>query len=410
MLKYFKKLENFDVNQVRVDPEYHNFNGPVRITNPPYQTPLASAFIRAGEELGYPHVEYNGQNQTGFAYMQTNQINGERLSCNRAYLHPAKGRRNLSVSMFSQVTRILIDPKSKTAYGVEFVKFGRRIRVYARKEVILSAGGIASPQLLMLSGIGPAEHLKSLNINVIQDLPVGENMKDHIAYGGLFFTVNQSVAIVVRDYLNPVNTTISDYLTKRSGQLATAGGCEGLGYVNVDDRTSDKPNMELLFGSVSLAASNFIRLPFGVEDHYYQQFYADKLYRHSWIILPLLMKPKSKGKILLRSKDPFSKPKIIANYFSDPDDVRVSIKGIRMSIELSKTNAMQRYGSELHNYTVPGCEIYIPDSDEYWECALRTFTVTLWHNSGTCKMGKESDPTAVVNTKLQVSWIVFLWM
>ncbi|KAJ8681199.1 hypothetical protein QAD02_016986 [Eretmocerus hayati] len=405
MLKYFKKLETHDFKLGEVDPEYHNFDGPTRIANAPYQTPLARAFVEAGKELGFPEVEYNGAQQTGFAYMQTNQINGERMSANRAYLHPARNRSNLFVTMHSHVTRLLIEPKTKTTWGVEFIKDGIRHQVVAKKEVILSAGGISSPQILMLSGIGPAKHLRSLNIRVLQDLPVGENMKDHIAYGGLFFGVNDTSSIVVRDFLDAEDPTIGDYLNNRTGRLATAGGCEGLGYVNVDDPmnfNNDRPNIELLFGSVSLTSSYFIRYPFGLIDEQYQKYFADRLYQHAWTILPLLMKPKSTGKILLRSKDPFAKPRIYSNYLSDPEDVRVSIQGIRWAIKVAKTQAMQKFGSRLPDRKIPGCEEHPDDSDEYWECALRTLTITLWHNSGTCRMGSQDDPNSVVNTKLQV--------
>lgn len=410
MLQYFKKLEKFDVTLADVDHDLHGFNGPVRISNPPYHTPLADAFVKAGKEMGFKPVDYNGRSTTGFAYMQSNQINGERLSTNRAYLHPARNRKNLFATMYSHVNKVLIDPKTKTAYGVEFDKFGKTIRVMARKEVIVSAGAINSPQILMLSGIGPAAHLESMNIKVIQDLPVGENLMDHIAYGGLTFLVNETVGIIPRNFFRLNNPTIPDYLNKRTGQLTAAGGIEGLGFINVDDMSPENeiPNIELMFAPVSLLSDYFIHVPFGIQQNYFKKSFSDKLYKHAWFCWPLLMRPKSKGKILLRSRDPRDKPKIFANYYSDPEDVRVSIKGIRMAIELSKTKAMTHFNSQLLDLAIPDCEMHVPDSDEYWECALRTYTMTIWHHSGTCKMGKEDDPTTVVNSKLQVGSVAFL--
>lgn len=405
MLKYFKKLENFDVDLAPVETQYHGFEGPVRIANAPWHSKLATAFVKAGEEMGFPPLDYNGRKQTGFSYLQTNQINGERLSGNRAYLHPARNRSNLHVTMNSSVTKLIIDPTTRTARGVSFNKRGRRTEVYARKEVILCAGAFGSPHLLMLAGIGPAEHLRSLDIPVLEDLPVGENLMDHIAYGGLFFTVNETLGIVVPEFLNPRNPSLGEYMTMRTGPLATAGGVEGLGYVNVDDLRpeNEEPNVELLLASVHMGSHPLIKVPFGISEDYYQRYYADALYKHAYTILPLMMKPKSRGVLLLNSKNPAIRPKIIPNYLADPDDVRVAIKSIKISLEVGNTKAMRKYGSKAHDYVVPGCEEFVKDSDEYWECAVRTLTITLWHFSGTCKMGSEYDRTAVVNTRLQVS-------
>lgn len=405
MLKYFKKLEKYEVNLPEVNSNFHGYNGPVNIRNPPHRTPLGSAFVEAGIEMGFQRVDYNGQDQTGFGYIQTNQINGERLSTNRAYLHPVRNRRNLVVSMRSHVNRVLIDPVTNTANGVEFTKRGRKIEVLARKEVILAAGAINTPKLLMLSGIGPREHLEELNINVIQDAPVGENLLDHITYSGLHFLVNQSVAIVLGEFVNPGNTVVNDFLLRRKGILTIPSGCEGMGYVNVDDfrAENDKPTTEFMYLSLGFLSDSMIYQIFGMRKDFFEKFIADKLQHHAWSIWPLLLQPNSRGRILLQSADPYKNPRIIPNYYSDPEDVRVAVKAIRKVIELSKTRAMQRFSSELLDRTVPGCENHVPDSDEYWECALRSITISMWHFCGTAKMGAESDPSAVVNTRLQVS-------
>lgn len=407
MLKYFKKLEMFDVKG-NIEDEFHNHDGPMRLTNVPFIPPLATSFVEAGEELGYPtFIDYNGRSQRGFSLLQTNQINGERLSTNRAYLWPAKGRKNLHVSMNSFVNKVIIDPVTKTARGVEFTKFGRKIEVFAKKEVILSAGAISSPKILMLSGVGPAEHLKSFNISVMQDAPVGERMTDHISYGGLSFLINTTEGIVIKDLFSPTDMSASDYIFKREGPLTTPGSISGLGYVNVDDPESERPNIELMFGISSLLAGYIIHVPFAISHDSYERYLANQIGHHSWLIWPLLMKPKSRGRISLKSSDPKVHPEIIANYLSDPDDVRVFVKGIRKAIEVSQTKSMQKFNSRLIKNTVPGCERHEPDSDDYWECAARTFTFTMWHHSGTCRMGKENDTTAVVNSKLQVRKSIF---
>ncbi|XP_023247182.1 glucose dehydrogenase [FAD, quinone] [Copidosoma floridanum] len=407
MLPYFKKMENFNNDWIEYNRSYHGSGGPVHITHPNYRSVLAEAFIEAGKEIGFSSGDYNGPTQTGFHYMQTNQINGERMSSNRAYLHPAKNRKNLIVSINSHVNKVLIDPQTKTAYGVEFTKHGRKIKVTAKKEVILSAGAIASPKLLMLSGIGPKEHLETFGINVLQDLPVGKNLMDHVGNTALFCTINETVGIVTTEFLKPKNPAISDYFNKRMGPFTTLSGAESIALVNVENLKdeTDSPNVEIVFASTSFVSDPLLHTIFGVHNKYWTDYFADKFGRHSWLIWPILLKPKSRGKILLRSTNPKDKPRIIPNYFSDPDDVRISIKGIRLAIELSKTRAMQRYGSQLNDRVVPGCEKYEPNSDAYWECALRTYTLTFWHHSGTCKMGHENDTSSVVNTKLQVKGI-----
>lgn len=405
MQRIFKKLEKFDVTLAEVEASLHGFDGPVRIANPPYQSRLADAFIEAGKEMGFPRIDYNGRDQKGFAYIQTNQINGERLSTNRAYLHPAKSRKNLFVSMNSHVNKVLIDPDTKTAYGVEFVKDNKVIEVIAKKEVILSAGGVGSPKILMLSGIGPVDHLKSFNISVVHELPVGENLMDHVSYGGLTFLVNETVAVVLKELVDSGNTAVNEFLHNRTGPMTIPCGIEALGFLDVDEPNlkSDRPNIEFMFGPVSFLSDSLFRLLFGLKKDYYREYFMSDLYHHAWLVWPVLLKPKSRGKVLLRSADPKDEPRVLINYFSDPDDMRVLIKGVRAAIKLSKTQAMQRYESKMLERAVPGCENYVPDSDEYWECAIRTHTMTIWHYSGTCKMGKEDDPSSVVNSKLQVS-------
>ncbi|KAJ8682899.1 hypothetical protein QAD02_018691 [Eretmocerus hayati] len=407
LLKYFRKLEDIGIREFQEDRVMHNVNGPVHITYPPYHTPLAESFLEAGLEMGYPIVDYNSHQEIGFSYIQANIRNGTRLSMNRAYLYPANKRKNLYVSRLSHVNKVLIDPATKRAYGVDFSKLGLNIRVRARKEIILCAGAVSSPHLLMLSGVGPAEHLKEMQIPLIQDLPVGENLMDHIAYGGLVFTVDQPVSIRTQDITDPVKPYIRDFLSRRLGPLTVPGGCEALAFMDVDNGVDPDglPNMELLFIGASVVSDATIRNNVGISDEFWGKMFGRVAGKYSWTIFPMLMRPNSKGKMLLRNKDPKGKPKIYPNYLDDPEDVRVMIKGIRAAIEVSKTRSMRRFNSLFYDYIVPGCEDHEYDSDPYWECALRTFTFTIYHHSGTCKMAPEYDPTGVVNPRLQVKGI-----
>lgn len=402
VLPYFKKLEGFDDPQARDNPYYGDGTGLLHTTYVKYQTPLARAFLEAHEELGYPIVDYDGHNQTGFSRLKTTTKRGFRFSNSQAYLHPASERKNLLVTKNSLARRVLIHPVTKRAHGVEFLKSGKKVQVFASKEVILSAGAIGSPQLLMLSGIGPERHLRSIGISPVQNLPVGENLMDHIAFGGMVFTINQTVSLVSKELLNvlnPFNPSLR-YAVDQTGPMTIPGGCESVAFIDLEGK--DFPEVELLFVSGSIFSDPILKKNLGLSEQFWNSNYRHKSNMHSWTIFPMLMRPKSRGRLLLRDKYISSKPKLVANYMDHPEDVRVLIEGIRLAIKVGNTEAMKRYGSKLYCKPLAGCENHIFDSDDYWECALRHFTFTIYHYSGTCKMGPQSDPGAVVNPRLQV--------
>ncbi|KAJ8672765.1 hypothetical protein QAD02_004025 [Eretmocerus hayati] len=404
MLRYLKKLENFTVTGIEVDDKLHNQGGPVSITHVPYRSTLAETFIRAGKELGYPEVDYNGAEQIGFSLFHTTTKNGERWSTNRAYLHPAKNRKNLLLTRNSHVNKILINKDTKSAYGVQFSKFDKVYEVMAKKEIILSAGAINSPQILMLSGIGPKKHLQSLNVDVIKDAPVGENLMDHIGYPGIMFTLNDSSTFKPFNLFSPEEPSIKDYVRSRTGRLTTTAAFEALAYLNVDssDPKDKDPNIELMFASVGPIKDPIFMEILGVNYENRAQLMSEPLLQSAWTAIPMIMRPKSRGRLLLRSSNPKDKPKLFANYLSEPDDIRVLIKGIRSAIRVSKTKTFGKYGSSLYRIPLPLCDDMTFNSDDYWECALRTYTGTIYHYAGTCKMGSENDTSSVVDSKLQV--------
>lgn len=403
VLKYFKKLETIDIPELRADTVYHGTKGPVHVNTPTFHTPLAKAFLEAGEELGYSLIDYNGKDMIGFSYLQTTIMNGTRMSSNRAYLHPIRNRRNLHVSLDSMVRKVLIDRRKKQAIGVELVKYGRTIPVFASKEVILCAGAIGSPQLLMLSGIGPAKHLAKLGIDVIKDAPVGENLMDHVAFGGLTYIVDTPVALQFFDVINPNHAYVTKFLERREGPLEIPGACEALAFINTKhpERRDGLPDIELLFVGGSFKGDIIQPMTMGLNNQMYRIWdrYAGK---HGWTMLPMLLRPKSRGRIRLLANDINVKPEIVPNYFSDPEDIRTMIAGIKAGMRVAQTKAMQAFGSRFANDTLPGCEGYEYDSDAYWECTIRTIPYTIYHYSGTCKMAPREDPTAVVDPKLKV--------
>ncbi|XP_011174114.2 glucose dehydrogenase [FAD, quinone] [Solenopsis invicta] len=403
VLKYFKKLETVDIPELQSDTAYHGTQGPLHISYPKFHTLLAEAFLEAGKELGYPVLDYNGENMIGFSYLQTTTVNGTRMSSNRAYLHPARNRPNLHVTRESMVRKILIDQRTNRAIGVEFIKNRQIIQVFASKEVILSAGTIGSPQLLMMSGIGPAKHLSELGIKTVQDLPVGENLMDHVAFGGLTWIVNEPISLRLFDMINPTLPYMRDFLMERRGPFTIPGGCEAIAFI--DTKNSKKrdglPNVEMVFIGTAFKGNIILSTLMGFNNQM-SQIWQKYSSNYGWSILPMLLKPKSRGRIRLLANDINVKPEIVPNYFDDPEDVKTMIAGIRAAITVGQTKTMQMFGSQLSNDTFPGCENYQYDSDDYWECAVRTATFASFHYTGTCKMGPRGDPTAVVDPRLKV--------
>lgn len=402
VLPYFLKSENNSIPEYENSP-YHSHNGNLHVERPRYKTILVDAFLKGGEELGYKTIDYTEPTQHGFSRIQATTRRGRRFSAAKAYLKPIKFRRNLHVSILTRVTKILIDPQTKNAYGVEFVKNRRKRVVFARKEVILSAGALNSPQLLMLSGVGPQEHLKELNIPVIQDLRVGENLQEHYSTIGLSFLINQTGAALLESRLDL--KVFLDWLNNGRGILTVPGGVEGIGYTRTKYATEShqRPDIEFIFAAASLSSDyGAIRKSFGVSDCYYEQIFRNSHNKDSWSILPMLLHPRSKGKVLLRDKNPWHAPRFYFNYFEDEHDLKVMVEGVKEVFKLSETKAFQKIGTRLNPSRLPQCSQHTYNSDEYWGCFVRYFTGTLHHQSGTCKMGPGTDKAAVVDPELRV--------
>ncbi|XP_044738147.1 glucose dehydrogenase [FAD, quinone]-like [Chrysoperla carnea] len=403
VLPYFKKLEDFTVNE-QFDPRYHNRGGPLSVGYSPYHTKIAEAFVEAAQTLGYPYVDYDGPTQVGVSYLHTSIQNGTRHSSSRAYLHD-KRRSNLHVAKLTQVTKIIIDENNR-ARGVSMLRGNIAKRALARREVIVSAGAINSPQLLMLSGIGPRKHLESLGIPVRSDLKVGHNLQDHWALGGLTFLINQSVSLVTERIVSNADY-LQQYFEDHSGPLSVAGGCEALIFDDLK-RPGDPdghPNLEILVQGGSIISNPLLRKDFGISDYIYNSVYKPIEKFDSWMAFPMIMLPKSRGRIMLANKNPLSKPLIYPNYYGDLEDLEVTVEGAKKIIALSKTPAFQKYGSRINPIPLPPCKHLKFLSDDYLRCHARQLTFTIYHHVGTCKMGPDSDPDAVVNSRLQVRGI-----
>ncbi|EDW00246.1 GH11961 [Drosophila grimshawi] len=405
VLPYFRKYEGSLIPDADTGYARPGRRGPVKISYSSYRTPSADAFVEASQQSGLPRGDYNGESQLSVSYLQTTIGNGTRWSSNRAYLYPLKGKRsNLHVKKNALVTKVLIDPQTKTAYGIMVQIDGRMKKVLARKEVILSAGAINTPQLLMLSGVGPAKHLREVGIKPIADLAVGFNLQDHLAPGITILCNSSSL----KPSLMLTTEAVGSFL-RGQGPMRIPGGVEALSFYALDgnERTKDWPDVELISVGGAIHLNDVLKLTFGIRTDIYEQMFGEESRQQSnaFMILPMILRPKSRGRIKLRSSNPQLHPLIYANYFADPYDLNIAVRGIQQAVSLLDQPAFQAINARLLDKQLPACRQHGRQTSAYWACYARHFTFTIYHYSGTAKMGPQSDPSAVVDARLRVHGI-----
>ncbi|XP_002070339.3 glucose dehydrogenase [FAD, quinone] isoform X2 [Drosophila willistoni] len=386
VLPFFKKSED-NLELDAVGTEYHAKGGLLPVGKFPYNPPLSYAILKAGEEMGFSVQDLNGQNSTGFMIAQMTARNGIRYSSARAFLRPARMRNNLHILLNTTVTKILIHPHTKNVLGVEVSdQFGSMRKILVKKEVILSAGAVNSPQILLLSGVGPKDELQQVNVRPVHHLPgVGKNLQNHVAYFTNFFIDDADTA--------PLNwATAMEYLLFRDGLMSGTGISDVT--AKLATRWADRPDLpdlQLYFGGYLASCARTGQV-------------GELLSNNSRAIqiFPAVLNPKSRGYIALRSADPLEPPRIFANYLTDERDVKTLVEGIKFAIRLSQTSPLKQYGMRLDKTVVKGCESHTFNTDAYWECAVRQNTGPENHQAGSCKMGPSHDPMAVVNHELRV--------
>ncbi|XP_075145973.1 glucose dehydrogenase [Haematobia irritans] len=389
VLPFFKKSENnLEIDEVGAD--LHATGGPIPVSKFPYNPPLSYAILKGGEELGYAVHDLNGYNSTGFMIAQMTSRNGIRYSSARSFIRPARMRNNLHILLNTTATKVLIHPGTKTVLGVEVSdQFGSMRKIMVKKEVIVSGGAVNSPQILLLSGIGPREDLEKVNVRPIHDLPgVGKNLHNHVAYFTNFFIDDADTA--------PLNwATAMEYLLFRDGLMSGTGISDVT--AKLATRFADKPgvpDLQFYFGGYLASCARTGQVGELLSNN-----------SRSIQIFPAVLNPKSRGYITLASNDPLAPPRIFANYLTDERDVKVLVEGIKFAIKLSQTSPLKQYGMRLDRTVVQGCEAMQFGSDAYWECAVRQNTGPENHQAGSCKMGPAHDPMAVVDHELRVHGI-----
>jgi choline dehydrogenase len=373
-LRYYKKAEN----QERGASEYHGVGGPLNVADLRSINPLSKAFVEAGAAVGLPrNDDFNGPDQEGVGFFQVTQREGQRHSTADAYLKPVLGRPNLAVQMQAHAMRLLF-VKARVV-GVEHMMNGQRHQMLANKGVILCGGAINSPQLLMLSGIGPADHLKSVGLPVVVDLPgVGQNLQDHLLVA-LTYECTQPITLAGAQKLQHG----LNYWLFKKGPL-TSNIAEAGAFMKTESDLP-APDLEFLFAPT-----------------YYMNHGLSNPPGHGFTLGPVLERPRSLGSLTLRSSDPFEPPVIQPNYLAEEADLRALLDGVKLARQMARGTALKPFkGAEVW----PGAQAQTDDAlCEF----IRNTAETCYHPIGTCRMG--NDELAVVDARLRVYGIDGVWV
>ena len=360
LLPYFKRA----MNQERGESDLHGINGPLNVTDAPFRHPISERFLLAALESGYTfNPDFNGSVQEGFGWYQLTMKDGERCSSARAYLHPVRERENLRVMTETHTCQVRF--KGRQAAGVEVIQQGKKKTVWANREVLLCAGSLQSPQILMLSGVGDAAELQKHKIPIHHILPgVGKNLQEHTDIvvtqrrrkrDTLSFSPLQGLRMIPEFWR---------YYRKRNGML-TIPPVETGGFIKSSPEV-DRPDLQIQF------------IPMLTDDHG-RNLRAMSGWGYSTHIN--LLRPKSRGYLALASKDPLDSPEIHLNMLSDSEDMEVLIKGVKKLRKIYGATAWQRYaGHEVF----PGEDV---QSDEDIAGFIREKAAHVYHPVGTCKMG-----------------------
>lgn len=375
LLPYMKKLESYDQG----DSKFRGRSGPMKIRSNGWRNELTEAVIAGGMELGLPRNDgFNEAQPLGIGYYDVSTCDGERVSTSTAYLHPNKNRTNLHILTDALVTRVIVD--NGRAVGVEYQRNGQYHIVRAR-ETIISAGAIKSPQLLELSGIGAADLLKGMGIEVMVDLPgVGENLQDHMC-SKIMHRVNKPITL--NDELGKFYQQafgMARYLVDHGGPFAWPPFAVG---ANIKTHPSlDRPNIQIHFGAFSNDVSTGRLQPFpGVQAISNQH------------------RPESTGYVHITSTNPLCMPSIKVNYLSTKNDQEVALAGFRYMRNLLETKPVRSF---IVSEIFPGPQCL---SDEDILAHIKETAVSAYHHCGTCRMSPKSDPASVVDHRLRVHGI-----
>lgn len=378
VLPYFKKAE---ANE-SLGNDYHGQHGPLPISDNRYRHPLTMAFIRAGQEMGLTYsTDFNGADQQGIGFYQTNTRNGARASTAQTYLKSVSNNPKLTVLTDALTHKVII--KNKKAVGVIYsINGGEAIQVTAKKEVIISAGAIASPKILLLSGIGPRDHLSSVGIETVADLPVGDNFHDHL-HLSLNATIKTPTSLYGEDKgLKPLKH-LMQWKWFRTG-LLTSNVLEGGAFI--DTQKTGRPDIQF----------HFLPMIDSFDNTPGEKPKADG---HGITVKVGHVRPKSRGTIRLKSNNPQDLPLIDPNYLGDPEDLEDQIRAVKTGLQILSCPALKDISIKI---TEPE-EIDVNDR-QAMVSYVRRYVKTVYHPAGSCCMG-EDPGKSVVDLDLKVHGI-----
>jgi choline dehydrogenase len=399
VLPYFKKMETDHPDPDTVyNASLRGFRGPVH-SQPAHTNAFGrEKFLQAACELGFNISDYNSFYDS-FDASQLSSFNGVRSSTRRAYLLPALNRPNLQVICHSMVTRSFLD--GNRAVGVEYERSGSKHVVRAKKEVIVSASALISPQLLMVSGVGPAATLQQYGIPLVKDLPgVGRNLQDHTAHR-IICPLSRNVYSKFLDY-----NDIQDYDNNKTGPIAISGFI-GIGQFKNYESKSDhdvRYQIPMFFVNIATLLGHYSHFtPFGkrrlasiIDD-------TGSVTLNTVAFENLLLAPYSRGAVSIQSNSMADKPVVDGGILTDERDRKAAADLLRIAHNFATSDAMKELGVifTYMDFTF-NCALHVPDSDDYYLCLAQQYTYTAWHYCGTAKMGSVSDPMAVVDSELKV--------
>lgn len=365
-------------------------------------TPTNKLLAEVFKEVGLKQRDYNGKTQFGWSPVQATMRNGLRMGSYNAFLKRYMKKSNIYISTGS--TALKINFEGKKAVGVTMLRPKRKqmiqTTVRANKEVIVCAGAIGTPKILMLSGVGPKAHLQSLQIPVVADLPVGENLQDQVYGDGIeFFTQYIGFTITAARAENLVSSWA--YSIFGTGMKASPRFREAIAYIKLRHQPASV-KYPLVSLHVLSNPSVFDADQLNVQDSVWNTIHAEPLSREGLTIFPVLLHPKSRGNVRLRSKDPFDPPIVNPNYLSDESDVKQLTEAYIFARRLIHTQALKDWEFRLSNHLLRECAKFGNYTEQYIECHLRHITIPGLAPVGTCRMGHANDPQAVVDSQLRV--------
>lgn len=409
ILPYFRKSEhNLEDDFVKYENgKFHSDKGMLKVGR--YRpendsNTIENCFVNAGKDAGYDHVDdFNTNTILGYGRVQGTVYNGRRETTAKAFLIAAKDRPNLHIIKHAHATKIVINDSGK-ATGIEFIYQNKeKLIANVKKEIVVSGGTLSSPHLLMLSGVGPEKHLKTLNIPVKKSLAVGKNLQDHLI-APMFFSFHRSKS----EQLIPENilqNTI-DLLLYNKGEYTSLGITDLVGYINTVNGTG-YPDIELHhfdYKKDSLALKSYLDIV-GYGEDVQKTLTEESKHSEMAMVFVVLLNPKSKGSVKLNSADPLEKPAIFPNYLDEKEDWQTLLNGVKYQYNQIQSDAFKEHEGTFMRLPLAECDELPFASDKYFKCYINHMATTVYHPVGTCKMGPSSDKKAVVDSRLRIHGI-----